>query len=423
MSTAQQLRFSWRNDLKASRSVDSREKNGYEMLLEWFENFRMRNELKAGKESARIFWRSDVLGKEAERENWQLEQWAKALRWYLSWLGHCQEVGADHRSLPERMRQASDQTGMRRGLARRTRNTYGCWIARYGAFAKEARRAMLAETGTAFLMHLVEEKKSSYATQKQALNALVYFFKDVCGWEEVKFDIKLRKTQKRIPVVLSMGEVGRVIGGLEDRYRLAAKLQYGSGLRLNELIQLRVKDLDLERGILTVRAGKGDKDRTTVIPESLKPDLKDHLTKVRAVFEQDRKEKRAGIQIPGALERKFSRAGESWEWWWLFPAPKESVDPESGIKRRHHLHGSVFNKAVKRAAVRAQISKRVTTHVFRHSFATHLLEGGTDIRTIQELLGHEDVTTTEIYTHVARGVNQMGIISPLDVAGGEVANY
>jgi len=232
--------------------------------------------------------------------------------------------------------------------------------------------------------------------------------------ETVDLQVKLRKTQKRIPVVMTSDEVKAVLGLLEDRYSLAAKLQYGSGVRLNELVSLRVKDLDLERGVLTVRSGKGDRDRTTIIPAGLKEELKEHLTRVREVYEKDRAVARPGVQIPGALGRKFSRAGETWPWFWVFPAPKESIDPESKIRRRHHLHGQVYGEAVKRAAAKGEIPKRITTHVFRHSFATHLLERGTDIRTIQELLGHEDVATTQISTHVVTGANQLGVVSPFD---------
>ena len=414
MNTILKKRFDWRTDLEASRNVDRRQQHGFTMLLGWYENFRLRLGLKAGRESAKSFWKAEVLGRGVEREPWQLEQWAEAMAWYLDWLKHCREVGGDHRSLAERMRQASDQTGARRGLARRTRQTYGCWIARYAIFAKTARQAMDPMVGRSFLTHLVDEEEVAFSTQKQALNALVFFFKDVCGRTEVDLGVRMRKGSRRIPTVLAVGEVTGLIAQMEPRYQIAARLQYGGGLRLNELLSLRIKDIDLERGMITVRSGKGDKDRVTVLPNSLRSELEAWISRARTAFEKDRKECRAGVQIPGALGRKHSRAGESWEWFWLFPARAESVDPESGIHRRHHLHGSVYNEAVKRASERAGIAKRVTSHALRHSFATHLLENGTDLRTIQELLGHEDVTTTEIYTHVAIGVGAMGVISPLD---------
>ncbi|MEJ6829102.1 MAG: integron integrase [Akkermansiaceae bacterium] len=411
------VRFCWRKDLEASRAIDSFDRGGFHMVLEWFENFRLRLALEAGREAVRSFWRLEVLGKEVTREDWQLDQWEDALHWYLEWLGNCVAVGADHRSLPERMRTYSEAVGARRGLARRTRQTYGSWIARYAVFAREDHRAMKPETARDYLTEIVVKEKKAFATQKQALNALVFFFKDACGMDSVDLQVKLRKTQKRIPVVMTSKEVLQVLGLLEERYVIAGKLQYGSGLRLNELVSLRVKDIDLERGMLTVRSGKGDKDRTTVIPEGLKEELREHLAKARAVFEKDRADGKAGVQIPGALGRKFSKAGETWPWFWVFPAMKESVDPESKIRRRHHLHGKVYGEAIKRAAEAAMIPKRITTHVLRHSFATHLLERGTDIRTIQELLGHEDVATTQIYTHVAMGTNGLGVVSPLDSLG------
>lgn len=414
MNTLAKKRFDWRADLEASRSVGRVQRHGFTMLLGWYENFRLRCGLEAGRESAKCFWKAEVLGRGVERESWQLEQWAEAMAWYLDWLKHCREAGGDHRSLAERMRRASDQTGARRGLARRTRQTYGCWIARYAIFAESARRAMEPAVGRDFLIHLVKDEEVSFATQKQALNALVFFFKDVCGREEVDLGVRLRKGTQRVPTVMAAGEVKRMIDRMEPRYQMAARMQYGGGLRLSELVRLRIKDIDLERGMITVHSGKGDKDRMTILPKSLCQDLEAWICDARRVFEKDRKECRAGVEIPGALGRKFSRAGESWEWFWLFPARAESVDPETGIKRRHHLHGSVYNNAVKRAAVQAGIHKRVTSHALRHSFATHLLENGTDLRTIQELLGHEDVTTTEIYTHVAKGVGAMGVISPLD---------
>jgi integron integrase len=232
------------------------------------------------------------------------------------------------------------------------------------------------------------------------------------------------------PVVLSKEETHRVFAKLESpdgRYELAARLQYGAGLRLTELVRLRIKDVDLGRGTVTVRCGKGDKDRVTVLPGSLREDLAKQVERAREIWRGDRDAGLAGVWLPGALARKLRRAAESFEWSWLFPARQVSVDPETGIARRHHLHGKVYNEAIQRAAAAAGIEKQVTSHALRHSFATHLLEGGTDLRTIQDLLGHEDpasqgyagtsITTTEIYLHVATGVNGLGVVSPLDVAG------
>ena len=383
-TTLPRKRCDWREDLAASRSVDRIEQHGFTMLLSWYENFRLRCNLEAGRKSAECFWKAEVMGRGVEREDWQLSQWADALGWYLEWLRHCEELGGDHRSLAERMRKASDLTGARRGLAPRTRQAYGCWIARYGNFAKTAKAAMDPKVGRDFLVRLVDEEEVAFSTQKQALNALVYFFKDVCGRDAVDLGVRLRKGVVMMPTVLGVDEMKGLIERMGDRYQMAARLQYGTGLRLSELVRLRIKDIDLGRGTVTVRSGKGSKDRMTVLPKSLVKDLECWIARSRKIFEQDKKEHLPGVWIPGALGRKFSRAGETWEWFWMFPAKTTSVDPQTGIKRRHHIHRSTYNKAVKRAAQRAEIAKTVTSHALRHSFATHLLEAGTDIRTIQE---------------------------------------
>jgi integron integrase len=192
-----------------------------------------------------------------------------------------------------------------------------------------------------------------------------------------------------------------------------AELMYGSGLRLMEMLRLRIKDVDVERGQLTVRAGKGDKDRATVLPETLVEKLRAHRDRVRGLFEQDRAEQLAGVWLPEALERKYPKAGIAWEWQWLFPSRQVMRDPRSGLERRHHVLDATFQHAIRLGAQKARLNKRVTPHTLRHSFATHLLEGGTDIRTVQDLLGHVDVATTQIYTHVMKRPG-LGVKSPLD---------
>ena len=265
-----------------------------------------------------------------------------------------------------------------------------------------------------WLARLVAEEKHAFSTQKQALNALVFFFRDVCGYEEVDLGVRMRKRRANVPVVLDVEEVIALIDKLEGTMRLAALVQYGSGLRRSELVSLRIKDVDVRRGTITVREGKGGKDRVTVLPESLKGVIAEQLEVSRTYFEKDRKAGRPGVALPGKLERRMPRAGQRWEWFWLFPSAKESVDPESGLQRRHHLHGGSYGNAVSEAAREAGIAKRVTSHALHHSFATHLLESGTDIRTLQELLGHEDIRTTEGYTHVAKGMGGTGVRSPVD---------
>lgn len=422
--SATKCRWCWRKDLSEFRGLTARERTGFLLVLEWFENFRLRSELPAGREAARTFWRSEVLREDRPREEWQLEQWGDAIIWYLKWLEACAEAGGDHRSLPERVRGAVYGACARRGLALRTKQCYGAWVARYAVFAGDERKVMEVETATRFLTSVVLDEDCAYSTQKQALNALAFFFKFVLAVAEPVFGVRLKKTEARMPVVLSQEETQRVLRELnaplkapkktDGSYGLAARLQYGAGLRVAELVSLRVQDVDLERGTVTVRGGKGDKDRMTVLPKSLREELAGQIGKARELWERDRLEGHPGVYLPAALARKFRRAAETFEWFWLFPAKQVSTDPESGVRRRHHLHGKVYNEAIKRAAEAAGIRKRVTSHALRHSFATHLLENGTDLRTIQDLLGHEDITTTEIYLHVSMGANGLGVNSPLD---------
>jgi site-specific recombinase XerD len=438
---ALKTRWCWRKDLSEFRGLSAQERVGFLLILEWFENFRLRHEMAASRDAAKVFWRSEVLREGREREKWQLEQWGDAIQWYLKWLGACSESGADHRSLPERVRAAVHSSGARRGLATRTKQCYGAWAARYAKFAGSEQEVMLVPTATRFLTSVVEDDDCAYSTQKQALNALAHFFKYVLGVKEPVFGVKLRDTGTRVPVVLSKQETHQLFEKLreeerrEDRYELAAQLQYGAGLRLSELVRMRIQDVDLARGTVTVRQGKGDKDRCTVLPKSLREEISKQIERSRKVWQGDREAGLAGVYMPGALARKFRRAAESFEWFWLFPARQTSVDPAtlsfagaspgpksfggaslgSVIRRRHHLHGKVYNEAIKRAAEAAGIEKRVTSHALRHSFATHLLENGTDLRKIQDLLGHEDISTTEIYLHVAIGENGLGVESPLDV--------
>ncbi|NLT71035.1 MAG: integron integrase, partial [Verrucomicrobiaceae bacterium] len=292
------------------------------------------------------------------------------------------------------------------------------WVGRYARWVGDERLVMDPQRARDWLSWLVTERKVGYATQKQALNALVFFFKDVCGKQEVDLQVKFRRTSKRIPVVLSIREVAAVLSHLPPTCRLAAEIQYGAGLRVSELLQLRIKDIDVERRQITIRAGKGDRDRVTVLPQITADRLGHRKEELRKRHSADRAEGVPGVYLPAALARKLPKAGESWEWFWIFPAENLSVDPDSGIRRRHHLHEECYSRALREAVRSAGIEKRVRSHDLRHSFATHLLEAGTDIRTLQELLGHADVSTTMIYTHVARNLSHCGVRSPLDQIGG-----
>jgi hypothetical protein len=250
--------YPWSKDLEASSDVRLRERPAFAMLLGWLEKFVCEKGLHPGREACERFWKEAV--KARVREGWQLEQWGAAVRWYLRWVDHQKAAGGEVRSLPERVRDAVYRAGARRGHAPRTRETYARWAAAFAAWAGDDRAMMRPEKGRDFLVWQVDERKVSYSTQKQALNALAFFYKAVCGMEEVDLEVRLRKTEARIPVVLEMKEVLRVFDEIDEKYSLMARMQYGGGLRLMELVRLRVKDVDVGRGTVTVRRGKGDKD-------------------------------------------------------------------------------------------------------------------------------------------------------------------
>jgi integron integrase len=265
-----------------------------------------------------------------------------------------------------------------------------------------------------FLTMLANEKQVAPATHRQALNALLFLYRQVLGMELPWMQqIGRPPERKRIPVVLTVQEVQTLLSQMVGTEALLAALLYGSGLRLREALGLRVKDVDFDRNAIIVRSGKGDKDRVVMLPRALAPRLRAQLVQARAVWGQDRATGRGGVFLPHALERKYPRAGESWAWFWVFPSPKLSVDPQTGVERRHHLFEERLNRQLKKALIQAGIPKQVSVHTLRHSFATHLLQSGTDIRTVQELLGHSDVSTTMIYTHILK-VAAGGTTSPLD---------
>lgn len=419
MSVAK-MNYCWRKDLSEFRGLSNSERAAFLVVLEWFENYRLRYELVAGRSAAEAFWRHEVLSKVQTRETWQLEQWGDAIQWYLNWLKACAEAGKDHRSLLERIRVAVCSACARRGLALPTKKCYGSWMTRYAKFAGSDRAVMDVDVATRFLTSVVVEEDHAYSTQKQALNALAFFFKHVLSIKDPVFGVKLKKTGQRVPVVLCQADTLNLLdkidrlGTPKAPYGLVARLQYGAGLRLSELMRLRIKDIDLKRGTVTIRQGKGDKDRVSVLPRMLSDALKEQIEYARGLWRTDHLHGHSGVYMTGALARKFRKAAASFEWFWLFPAKQISINPESGLKMRHHLHRKVYGEAIKRATRQAGIEKRVTSHALRHSFATHLLENGTDLRTIQELLGHEDITTTEIYLHVSMGSHGLGVCSPLD---------
>jgi integron integrase len=318
---------------------------------------------------------------------------------------------------PKLMDQVRQQIRVRH-LSRRTEKAYLHWIRRFILYHGKRHPDEMAESEVnAFLSHLAVTGNVSASTQNQALSALLFLYRHVLKRELGEFEDLVRaRRKKKLPVVLSPQEVHQILERLKGVHQLIVSLLYGTGLRLLEGLRLRVKDLDFEYGQIQIRDGKGGKDRLTMLPERLAPDLVEHLKKVRKLHDRDLRRGFGNVQLPTALARKYPRAGREWCWQWVFPAPNRYDDPSSGEERRHHVHERSVQRAFKRAARESGISKPATPHVLRHSFATHLLAAGYDIRTVQELLGHRSVRTTMIYTHVLnRG--GFGVKSPIDLLG------
>jgi integron integrase len=303
----------------------------------------------------------------------------------------------------------------RRHYSPRTEDAYVHWVKRFIYYSGKRHPAELAGAEvSAFLNHLAREPDVAAATQNQALSALLFLYKEVLGrplpWLD---DLERAKRPARLPAVLTRTEVQRLLAGMRGTKWLMASLLYGAGLRLRECLKLRVKDIDFDYRQILVRDGKGAKDRVTMLPASLIELLKAHLVRVKALHERDLAQGCGDVELPHALARKYPRAQYEWAWKFVFPSHKLSPDPGSGVIRRHHVYENYLVRGVKDAARAAGIAKHVSCHTLRHSFATHLLEGGYDIRTVQELLGHASVETTMVYTHVMNKGGR-GVTSPLD---------
>ena len=299
----------------------------------------------------------------------------------------------------------------------RTERSYMAWAERFAREAGEEAGAWTTVSVRDFLTKLAVEGQVSASTQNQALSALLFLFKASEIPLDGRIDAVRAKTPKRIPVVLSRGEIARLLEALEGTSQLMASLMYGSGMRVLECCRLRVKDVDFERSQVIVRDGKGGKDRIVMLPEKLTGAMEAHRERARHLWEEDRRGAVGGVWMPPALARKFPQAPESWEWFWFFPSKSLSTDPrEAGAVRRHHVHETSLQKMLLKTARTAGIAKHVKPHTLRHTFATHLLEAGADIRSVQELLGHASVETTMIYLHVAKLRGVPGARSPLDAA-------
>lgn len=355
------------------------------------------------------------------KEEWQVNQAREALRIFLFFLSHKDETDHSLQDEPDvklAWRRAADQMteALRlRHRSIRTERAYLQWLRSFYGFMQGKKPvAVDSQDVKRFLSHLAVDRRVSASTQNQAFNALLFFFRHVLDRDLDNISDTIRaKTKRKLPVVLSRHEIRQIFSHLAGDHLLMAKLIYGGGLRIQECVRLRIQDINFEQSSLTIRSGKGDKDRLTVFPASLKDALTQHLLAVQKFFDQDRADGVAGVWLPNALARKYPNADKEWSWFWLFPAKSLAVDPRTGIKRRHHVHVSSLQRQFKKAVREAGIVKNASVHSLRHSFATHLLERGYDIRTIQELLGHANLQTTMIYTHVA-GKNILGVTSPLD---------
>jgi len=302
-----------------------------------------------------------------------------------------------------------------RHYSRRTEESYLAWVRRFVLFSgKRHPREMGGTEIQAFLAELAMEKRVSASTQNQAMCALLFLYRDVLKMDDLTLTLATRAQRpERLPVVLTKQEVRAILDRTKGTVSLVACLLYGAGLRLMECMTMRVKDIDFARKEIVVRDGKGQKDRVTMLPEAVAEPLKKHLQKARALHDKDLAQGAGRVALPEAIARKYLNADREWGWQWVFPATSRYVDRASGIQRRHHLHESVIQRAMKQAVRESGITKPASCHTLRHSFATHLLEAGYDIRTIQELLGHSDVRTTMIYTHVLNRGGR-GVHSPFD---------
>ena len=354
-----------------------------------------------------------------KHEQWQVDQAAQAIKLYQFFETRNKSASSRHAlGTDAQWRAVADDMRNMLRLKHRSLHTarvYLGWVRQFYQYLKGKSPTKLESRDVKnFMTFLAVERKVSASTQNQAFNAILFLFRHTLekNIDEIA-DAVRAKRKNRLPVVLSRSEIECLFKNIKGLNLLMAKTIYGCGLRLSECVKLRVKDIDFDRGAVTIRAGKGDKDRETVLPGSLKDNLKQQLEIARQLYQKDRAKGASGVMIPRSLEKKYPNAGKEWPWFWVFPSRKNSVDPDTGTIRRHHIYPGNLQRAIKAAGKAAEIPKRITVHTLRHSFATHLLENGYDIRTIQDLLGHSDLRTTMIYTHVV-SKNRHGVVSPLD---------
>ena len=428
----------WAEVLEQADLPDS-ERHNFQVTIRWYLSWCQRHSLGCTFDSAREFveWARD----EKNASEWMVERWREAIRWFFR-NGKQQAVGtgqwkaagdydsclnaginaAKNDTDAEREEPANEDERKildvmrRQGMALKTERTYVRWFRDFSRWSRIASGLdTRPETIREYLSHLAMDRQVASSTQKQALNALVFVAQSVFSLDLGDISNFCRaKNRKKIPVVMSKNEIRAFFAELSGAHLLMGKLQYSAGLRVSELLRLRVQDMDLERNQLVVRCGKGGKDRVAPLSDRLITDVRAHLKGVRDIFGEDQKRTDLdGVYLPEALARRHSNAGREWRWQWLWPSREISKDPRSGRRRRHHVLPQVYQAAISRAGKRAGLNKRITSHTLRHSFATHLLEDGVDIRTVQDLLGHKSVETTQVYLHVMHKPGA-GVRSPLD---------
>ncbi|WP_319416451.1 integron integrase [Marispirochaeta aestuarii] len=349
-------------------------------------------------------------------EPWQVEQAATAIRLFVHYVNKMENSANLQKpgNWPEVLDKMKSELRVQ-SKSYRTEKTYLYWVRDFSRWRNPKDPDQLGSDDVrAYLTHLSINRNISFATQKQAFIALLFLFRHVLNIEINGLESVVRaRVNRKLPVVLSPSEISGILQYLPEEYRLMCRIIYGGGLRLSECLELRVKDVDIDGGSIIIRSGKGNKDRLTLLSRSVIPDLQKHIVKVRQLYESDRLEKLPGVPLPFALQKKYPQASTEWNWFWIFPSPRFSVCPRTNQPGRFHVFPSTLQHAFHEALKKSGIPKKAGIHTLRHSFATHLIEAGYDIRTVQELLGHSNLSTTMIYTHVATK-NKLSVISPMD---------
>ena len=349
-------------------------------------------------------------------EPWQVEQAATAIRLFVHYVNKMENSATLQKpgDWPEVLDKMKSELRVQ-SKSYRTEKTYLYWVRDFSRWRNPKNPDQLGSDDVrAYLTHLSINRNISFATQKQAFIALLFLFRHVLNIEINGLESVVRaRVNRKLPVVLSPSEISGILQYVPEEYRLMCRIIYGGGLRLSECLELRVKDVDIDGGSIIIRSGKGNKDRLTLLSRSVIPDLQKHIVKVRQLYESDRLEKLPGVPLPFALQKKYPQASTEWNWFWIFPSPRFSVCPRTNQPGRFHVFPSTLQHAFHEALRKSGIPKKAGIHTLRHSFATHLIEAGYDIRTVQELLGHSNLSTTMIYTHVATK-NKLSVISPMD---------